>query len=190
MEENSYKGGQGSEGRQRSESDVPTLLRTLDKWWARMRFAHPTILRTLGPIAPAHIAARERSTPDGLSGKDHGAVIASESEAIQAVPAAGGWIASSRCSSQLNLRSNDGGETLHPGHAQTARRAHFLLRRRANQNHPPARPAPDKEGRFAIVTNVGSGMRWPQCRSRRMPILRTAKSCGPGAPRLALSFAR
>jgi hypothetical protein len=121
---------------------------------------------------------------------DIAAVIASASEAIQAVSAAAGWIASSRCSSQLNLHSNDGGETLHPGHAQTARRAHFLLRRRANQNHPPARPAPDKEGRFAIVTNVGSGMRWPQCRSRRMPIFRTAKSCGPGAPRLALSFAR
>jgi len=44
-----------------------------------------------------------------------------------------------------------------------------------------------QEGRFAIVTNVGSGMRWTQCRSRRMPILRTAKSYGPGAPRLALS---
>ena len=51
-----------------------------------------------------------------------------------------------------------------------------------------------KEGRFAIVTNVGRGMRWTQSiearssRGRAM-FLRTAKSCGPGAPTLALSFA-
>src|SRR5215831_7541025 len=44
-----------------------------------------------------------------------------------------------------------------------------------------------KEGRFAIVTNVGSGMRWTRYRSRRMLVSRTAKSCGPGAPTLALS---
>jgi hypothetical protein len=31
---------------------------------------------------------------------------------------------------------------VHPRHAQIARRAHFLLRCRANQNHAPARPAP------------------------------------------------
>src|SRR5262249_12441836 len=29
-----------------------------------------------------------------------------------------------------------------------------------------ARPAPDQEGRFAIVTNVGKGMRWTQWRAR------------------------
>jgi hypothetical protein len=46
-----------------------------------------------------------------------------------------------------------------------------------------------KEGRFAIVTNVGSGMRWTLrlCVDERS-LERTAKSCGPGAPTLALSF--
>src|SRR5438445_11453681 len=34
------------------------------------------------------------------------------------------------------------------------------LPRRANQWLPSARPALDQEGRFAIVTNVGCGMRW------------------------------
>src|SRR5437016_6105350 len=34
------------------------------------------------------------------------------------------------------------------------------LPRRANQWLPSARPALDKEGRFAVVTNVGCGMRW------------------------------
>jgi hypothetical protein len=48
------------------------------------------------------------------------------------------------------------------------------------------------EGRFAVVTDVGSGMRWTrQCQApswrRRMKLQRTAKSCGPGAPTLALS---
>ena len=50
-----------------------------------------------------------------------------------------------------------------------------------------------KEGRFAIVTNVGSGMRWTQSiearSSRGRAIsLRTAKSYGPGAPTLASSW--
>jgi hypothetical protein len=31
------------------------------------------------------------------------------------------------------------------------------LRRRANQLFKFARPAPDKEGRFAVVTSVGAG---------------------------------
>src|SRR5450432_1077989 len=48
------------------------------------------------------------------------------------------------------------------------------------------------EGRFAVVTDVGSGMRWTRQRQapswrRRMKLQRTAKSCGPGAPTLALS---
>ena len=48
------------------------------------------------------------------------------------------------------------------------------------------------EGRFAIVTNVGRGMRWTQSiearSSRGRAIsLRTAKSYGPGAPTLASS---
>ena len=50
-----------------------------------------------------------------------------------------------------------------------------------------------KEGRFAIVTNVGSGMRWTQSIEARSSCgramsLRTAKSYGPGAPTLALSW--
>ena len=63
------------------------------------------------------------------------------------------------------------------------------------------------EGRFAIVTDVGHGMRWTRqrlagdgiagqiersvsgqrARGREM-LLRTAKSCGPAAPTLASSF--
>jgi len=35
-----------------------------------------------------------------------------------------------------------------------------------NQRQFSSRPVPDKEGRFAIVTNVGWGMRWTQ--ERRM----------------------
>jgi hypothetical protein len=50
-----------------------------------------------------------------------------------------------------------------------------------------ARPAPTR-GALAIVTDVGSGMRWPRCLTRRMSTSRTAKSCGPGAPGLALSW--
>jgi hypothetical protein len=47
------------------------------------------------------------------------------------------------------------------------------------------------EGRFAIVTDVGNGMRWTRQRqaqffARRMTLPRTAKSCGPGAPMQAL----
>jgi hypothetical protein len=46
------------------------------------------------------------------------------------------------------------------------------------------------EGRFAIVTDVGNGMRWTRLHledERCSP--RTAKSCGPDAPTLASSFA-
>jgi len=50
---------------------------------------------------------------------------------------------------------------MHASHAKTARRAHFPLRRRANQNDHPRVPPPP-EGRIAIVTDVGSGMRWTQ----------------------------
>jgi hypothetical protein len=51
-----------------------------------------------------------------------------------------------------------------------------------------------EEGRLAIVTDVGSGMRWTQQRQAqslrgRVTLQRTAKSCGPGAPTLALRFA-
>jgi hypothetical protein len=45
----------------------------------------------------------------------------------------------------------------------------FLFFRMANQVYKPDIPCP-QEGRFAIVTNVGQGMRWtqqPQARKRR-----------------------
>jgi hypothetical protein len=63
------------------------------------------------------------------------------------------------------------------------------LRCRANQNEHPRIP-PQQEGRIAIVTDVECGMRWTlHCQAhcaRRLAIWRTAKSCGPGAPTLAL----
>jgi hypothetical protein len=43
----------------------------------------------------------------------------------------------------------------------------------------------DEEGRLAIVTDAGCGMRWTRCVMRRMTRSRTAKSCGSGAPTLA-----
>src|SRR6266566_6596479 len=51
-----------------------------------------------------------------------------------------------------------------------------------------------QEGRLAIVTDVGCGMRWTQSAEAqslrgRAALMRTAKSCGPGAPTLALRFA-
>jgi len=53
-----------------------------------------------------------------------------------------------------------------------------------------SRPALDQEGRFAIVTNVERGMRWTHMAERnpcgRTVFVRTAKSCGPGAPMQAL----
>src|SRR5262249_39137161 len=55
----------------------------------------------------------------------------------------------------------------------------------------PAVPLPH-EGRFAIVTDVGSGMRWPRWCQRailrgRLEPSRTAKSCGPDTPTLVSS---
>ena len=49
------------------------------------------------------------------------------------------------------------------------------------------------EGRLAIVTDVGNGMRWTHIAerdslARRAAFVRTAKSCGPGAPMQALSW--
>jgi hypothetical protein len=55
-----------------------------------------------------------------------------------------------------------------------------------NQKHDAPVPR-SSEGRFAIVTDVERGMRWTQRRVRRTRPLRTAKSCGPGAPTLASS---
>ena len=44
------------------------------------------------------------------------------------------------------------------------------------------------EGRLAIVTDVGSGMRWACWRARRAWPVRTAKSCGPDPPTLGSSL--
>ena len=46
------------------------------------------------------------------------------------------------------------------------------------------------EGRFAIVTNVGCGMRWTCRRGRRTRPMRTAKSRCPDPPTLGSSFVR
>src|SRR5665213_2446129 len=49
-------------------------------------------------------------------------------------------------------------------------------------------PVPLAEGRIAIVTDVGHGMRWTQAVPKTRALrLRTAKSCGPDAPALASS---
>src|ERR1700742_5265304 len=55
-----------------------------------------------------------------------------------------------------------------------------------NHLHTYRRPAPTREGRFAIVTNVGRGMRWTRAALlTRAPVLRTAKAGGPDGPALA-----
>jgi hypothetical protein len=63
----------------------------------------------------------------------------------------------------------------------------FRLTRRANQRYQLARLT-RQEGRLAIVTNV----RWDavdgMAAKDERQLSRTAKSCGPGAPMLALSF--
>ena len=56
-----------------------------------------------------------------------------------------------------------------------------------NQRHISRRPAPLEEGRFAIVTNVGCGMRWTRWHGGRTCLSRTVKSCGPDASTLALN---
>ena len=57
-----------------------------------------------------------------------------------------------------------------------------------NHLHIYRHPAPTPEGRFAIVTNVGRGMRWTQAvLLTRALVSRTAKPCGLDAPTLASS---
>src|SRR5262249_41792054 len=77
----------------------------------------------------------------------------------------------------------------HMLYAQTARRAHFRLRRRANHNDAPA-PLAAKRGalRDRHERRLRDAMDAACCETNNMT--RTAKSCGPGAPRLALSFRR
>jgi hypothetical protein len=52
------------------------------------------------------------------------------------------------------------------GDAVYGHRLNYRLRRRANQWFLFARPVADQEGRFAIVTNVGHGMRWTRWRRK------------------------
>ena len=68
---------------------------------------------------------------------------------------------------------------------------YFCFRTPQITSTTPAIPS-HQEGRFAIVTDVGCGMRWTrqrQVRAGRMMLMRTAKSCGPDAPALASSLA-
>ena len=64
----------------------------------------------------------------------------------------------------------------------------FRLTRRANQRYQLARPA-RHEGRFAIVTNVRRDAVDATSARDERSWPRTVKSCGPGAPTLALSSA-
>src|SRR6266567_4842019 len=77
---------------------------------------------------------------------------------------------------------------------QPSRKKYFASRLGRNRFIDSVVPA-HQEGRIAIVTDVGLGMRWTQgveaqSLRGRATLLRTAKSCGPGAPTLALSSQR
>jgi hypothetical protein len=74
-----------------------------------------------------------------------------------------------------------------------ARRANLsqppVIAEKQKQCHIPRCPASAAEGRIAIVTDVGSGMRWTRSDRQTCDLrLRTAKPCGPGAPGLVLSL--
>src|SRR6266436_8490440 len=76
---------------------------------------------------------------------------------------------------------------------ESSRKKYFASRLGRNSFIDSVVPFP-QEGRLAIVTDVGYGMRWTRQRQAqslrgRMMLTRTAKSCGPGAPTLALRFA-
>jgi hypothetical protein len=61
------------------------------------------------------------------------------------------------------------------------RRSHFACSVGQITSTSLGRPALFEEGRFAIVTNVGRGLRWtPLARQDEARGKRTAKSCGPG----------
>jgi hypothetical protein len=69
----------------------------------------------------------------------------------------------------------------------------FRFSRNTNHPYPPLIPPPH-EGRIAIVTDVGSGMRWTLGMLKRacaptIAFRRTAKSCGPDSPTLESSLA-
>jgi hypothetical protein len=56
-----------------------------------------------------------------------------------------------------------------------------------NQMFPLPRPASTR-GALRDRHDTRGGMRWTRCVTRRMMLSRTAKSCGPGVPTLALRF--
>jgi hypothetical protein len=68
------------------------------------------------------------------------------------------------------------GQSAHANHAQFARRAnmpHAMALAASGKSEAPFRASRGlEEGRFAIVTNVGSGMRWTRPRVRRSSRLR------------------
>jgi hypothetical protein len=72
-------------------------------------------------------------------------------------------------------------------------RSHFSLVTTGKSMAPLCASRARQEGRFAIVTNVGRGMRWMQVVSGATSLrwtkhhLHTAKSCGPDAATLASS---
>jgi hypothetical protein len=81
----------------------------------------------------------------------------------------------------------------HSRNAQFARRANLSqplrLSRRANHFYKPRRLAPDQEGRIAIVTDVGRGMRWTLWAAQgERQAQGAAKSCGPDPPTLGSSL--
>jgi hypothetical protein len=102
----------------------------------------------------------------------------------------------------LCIARNDGGDSVEPLRltanlsnpiklmlpVQSVTKKYFASRFAQITSISPAVLLP-LEGRFAIVTDVGSGMRWTRLHledERCSP--RTAKSCGPDAPTLASSF--
>jgi hypothetical protein len=71
----------------------------------------------------------------------------------------------SRCGFAASPLILAGGQIAHHSHAQIARRANLSqsasLISPPNHRHLSAHPVP-QEGRIAIVTDVGNGMRWTQ----------------------------
>src|ERR1700730_13545310 len=84
------------------------------------------------------------------------------------------------------------GQIAHACHAQIARRANLsqpdgiAVTPKSAADFAPSRP--HQEGRFAIVTNVGSGRRWTRRCRKTSDTTRTAKSCGPDTPTLVSSW--
>jgi|SRR5579883_2043343 len=77
------------------------------------------------------------------------------------------------------IRPTGGGEGLSsPAHKNIS------IYRNSDSAHIAAIPLRFAEGRFADVTRREAGMRWTRMCRGRTAWRRTAKSCGPGAPKL------